>query len=242
VTRISLLILPVLLAACSEPGAERIGKVIEGPLSGDRAISATDSGGEPLARVGSDGFRVVIQPSFGRYRYYLSLRRLPAGCLPRARQRDDGPDRGQDCGPGRISARRIDQNDGKVRTAEFFVPGEEVDALVGDLDARLTRWRGTDTVTFDGTRVSLERVRNRSVRSVDTNNDEPDNPASQLRRDLHRILLAYGPTGFAPRSTDWSVRSVAERDSCNNPELATPLDRGFGVGDSDCDAAKRWPR
>lgn len=241
--RWTLLILPVLLAACSEPSAEVIDKVIDGPLSGDRAISASDAGGGQLSSVGSDGFRVLIEPSFGRYRYYLSFRQLPSGCLLRARQRRDGSDSGRVCGPGRIHVRRIDQNDGQVLTAEFFIPGEEADTLLEDLDARLTRWRGTDTLTYDGTGVSLERVRNGSVISIDTNHVGPDNPASQLLGDLQRILLAYGPSGFAPRSGNWSVRSAEpEDDLCNHPELATPLNRGFGVGDSDCDASKRWSK
>jgi len=238
--RIALLTLSVLLTACSERAAQ----VIDGPLPEDRAISLSDSGGERLATVGADGFRMLIAPSFGHYRYYLSLRRLPAGCVPRSRQRDDGADAGRGCGPALLNVRRIDQKVGQVRAATFFIPGEEAEALVEELDARLDQWRGTNARWSDGTGVALERVRNGRVRSMDTNQpafDAPDNPAAQLKGDLHRILLAYGPGGFAPRSSDWQVRGAEpEDDPCNQPELATPLNQGFGVGDSDCDAARRW--
>lgn len=243
--RWALLTLPVVLAACSEPSAGPVDEVVDGPLSDHRAIPASDAGGETLPSIGADGFRVLIRPTFGRYRYYVSFRQLPAGCLPRARQRQDGSDGQRVCGPGQIIARRIDRSGGQVLTAKFLIPVEEAEALTEELDTRLDRWRGTDAGWTDGTDVALERVRNGRVVSMDSNQpafDGPDNPAAQLIGDLQRTLLAYGPTGFAPRSSNWDVRMAAEaEDSCNDPGLATPLDRGFGIGNSDCEAAKRWP-
>ena len=232
----------LLLAACSDRSAE----IAEGPLAGDAAIPADVAGGERLADLGAEGLRVLIQPSFGRYQYYLSLRREPQDCLPRELRRKDGSDDARACGPARIRARRIDRSDGRIQSALFFLPVEESDNLFEELDARLRSWGGANSMWTDGTSISLERVRQSRIRSMTSNQPasaDGDNPAAQLQGDLLRALLAYGPVGFAPRSADWHVRHEQDsEDPCNTPALATPLDRGFGTGDSDCDAAARWPR
>lgn len=230
----------LLLASCSD----RNSKIVEGPLTGDEAIPADVAGGERLADLGTEGLRVLIEPSFGRYRYYLSLRRSPRDCLPRDIRSDDGSDAARACGPTRVRARRIDQRAGRVQVAGFFLPAEESDDLFETLDARLQTWRGTTSLWLDGTGVSLERVRQGRVRSMTSNQPasaDDGNPAARLRDDLLRILLAYGPAGFAPRAGDWNVRhGQSAEDPCNDTALATPLDRGFGAGDSDCDATARW--
>lgn len=240
--RAAVLILSLALWGCGDRNPHRSG-TIDGPLSGNHAIPERASGGETLADLGPDGVRVLIAPTFGRYAYYLSLRRLPAGCLPRDRRPDDGSADGRACGPSRVDVRRIDQFDKSVATARLFLPPEESDALFDTLDARLGRWRGSNSGGTDGTGIDLERVRDGRVTSLSSNvYAGPEHPAALLSRDLHRILLAYGPDGFAPRSYDWNVRQPGDnRDPCNDPALATPLDRGFGLGNSDCDAAKRWP-
>ncbi|MBX3594663.1 hypothetical protein [Sphingomonas sp.] len=190
-----------------------------------------------------DGVRVLIAPTFGRYAFYLSLLRLPTGCPPRDRRPDDSSADSRACGPSRVDVRRIDQFDKSVATSRLFLPPEESDTLFATLDTRLTRWRGSNLGGTDGTGIALERVRDGRVTSMSSNiSAGADNPAVMLSGDLHRILLAYGPDGFPPRSWDWNVRQPGdERDPCNEPALATPLERGFGLGDSDCDAAKRWP-
>jgi hypothetical protein len=231
----------LLLAACSDRNAE----ITEGPLNGHAAIPADVAGGEQLSDLGTDGLRVLIQPSFGRYHYYLSLRRLPQDCLPRELRRRDGSDSARACGPTLIRARRIDRGDRRFRDALFVLPVEESDNLFEELDARLRTWRGARSRWLDGTGISLERVGQGRVRSMTSNQPalaDGDNPAAQLQGDLLRILLAYGPAGFAPRRADWNVPLDEEaEDPCNDPALAMPLDRGFGTGNSDCDATARWP-
>ena len=240
--RVAIIILGFALYGCGDRDPHRSGTVA-GPLRGDYAISRQASGGETLTAFGQDGLRVLIAPSFGRYHYYLSLRQLPSGCLPRDRLPDDGSADGCSCGPARVDVRRIDQTDRRIATARFVVPPEEGELLLARLNAPLERWHGENFSTLDGTVVAIERVRAGQTMSMSSNTyaTDPANPAPQLSTDLHRILLAYGPTGFAPRSGDWHVpHDPIGEDPCNDPALATPLDRGFGVGDSDCDAAKRW--
>ncbi len=213
-------------------------------LSGRLAISSDASGGEKLSDLGRDGLRVLIEPSFGRYAYYVTLRWVPAGCIPRDRAKRDGSDGARLCHASHFRVRRIDAASGAVAAAQFHVPREDSDALVEQLDIRLAQWKGPNFASTDGTGVSIERVRDRQVRSMHSNGSpqlDIDNPAAQLRGDLLRILLAYGPTGFAPRAENWHVdRPAEDRGGCS-PGLAHPLDRGFGAGNSDCDAAKHWP-
>ena len=230
-------------SGCGDRNPHRSGTV-EGPLRGDRAISLQASGGETLSAFGQDGLRVLIEPSFGRYSYYLSLRQLPAGCVPRARRPHDGSADARGCGPARVDVRRIDQTNASIATARFFLPPEEGDMLLERLDAQLARWNGDNSGGTDGTGIDFERVRDGRTTSMSSNSysDDPGNPAVALAIDLHRALLAYGPRGLAPRSWDWHVaRDDESGGPCETLDLATPLDQGFGVGDSPCDAAKRWP-
>jgi hypothetical protein len=241
--RAAILILGLALYGCSDRDPHRSGTVA-GPLRGDYAISSQASGGETLAALGQDGLRVSIAPSFGRYHYYLSLRPLPAGCIPRDRLPDNGSGDGRGCGPVRVDVRRIDQTDQSIAAVRFLLPPEEGEMLLSRLDARLERWRGNNFGMLDGTGVDIERVRDGRTTSMSSNAYaiDPGNPVPQLSTDLQRVLLAYGPTGFAPRESGWHVRDdPAREDPCNRPGFATPLDRGFGAGNSDCDAAKRWP-
>ena len=213
-------------------------------LSGRLAISSEASGGEKLSDLGREGLRVLIEPSFGRYAYYVTLRWVPAGCIPRDRAKRDGSDSARLCHASHVRARRIDAATGAIALAQFHVPREDGDAVLEQLDARLAQWKGPNFASTDGTSVSLERVRDGQVRSMSSNSSPSygiDNPAAQLRGDLLRILLAYGPAGFAPRAEDWHVDRPGEDWGACRPGLAAPLDRGFGTGDSDCDAAKRWP-
>lgn len=213
-------------------------------LSGRLAISSEASGGEKLSDLGRDGLRVLIEPSFGRYAYYATLRWTPSGCIPRARARTDGSDRARICQASRVRVRRIDAASGTVAFAQFHVPRQDSDALVEQLDIRLARWEGPNFVSTDGTGVSLERVRDGQTRSMSSNGSpqfDVNNPAAQLRGDLLRILLAYGPAGFAPRAEDWHVDRPGDDWGGCSPGLAQPLDRGFGAGNSDCYAAKQWP-
>lgn len=241
--RIAVAILSVALWGCSDRNPHRSG-TIDGPLSGDRAIPTRASGGERLADVGNEGLRVLIAPSFGRYAYYFSLRRQPTGCIARARLPHDVSAEARACGASRVHVRRIDQFDRTVAASHFFLPPEESDAFFEELDLRLSRWKGSNYGGTDGTGIEVERVSAGRVTSMSSNASaaHPDNPAAQVSGDLHRILLAYDPSGFAPRSYNWDVREAGDtEDPCNNQALATPLDRGFGIGNSDCDAAKRWP-
>lgn len=213
-------------------------------LSGRLAISSAASGGEKLTDLGRDGLRVLIEPSFGRYAYYVALRWVPSGCIPRDRAKSDGSVRARLCQASHVRVRRIDADSGKVALAEFYATRQDGDALLEQLDARLAQWKGPNFPSTDGTGVSLERVRDGQVRSMRSNSSPSygiDNPAAQLRGDLLRILLAYGPAGFAPRAEDWHVDRPGEDWGGCSPGLATPLNRGFGAGDSHCDAAKRWP-
>ncbi|RYD61801.1 MAG: hypothetical protein EOP58_14235 [Sphingomonadales bacterium] len=214
------------------------------PLSGRFSISSDASGGETLTDFGQDGLRVLIEPSFGRYAYYLTLRWIPSGCIPRDRAKPTGSERARMCQASHIRVRRIDAASGATALARFHVPREDGDAVLEQLDARLVRWQGPNFASTDGTSVSLERVRNGEVRSMSSNASpqfDVDNPAAQLRGDLLRILLAYGPAGFAPRAENWHVDPPGENWGGCSRGLAQPLDRGFGTGNSDCDAAKRWP-
>lgn len=237
--------LAIALAGCSSGGKDAYFRgTIDGPLAGDRAIPSGLSGGEKLSDLGAEGLRALVRPTFGRYAYYLSFQRLPPGCLPRDRLRSDGSNRSQACGTTRVRVRRTDQFDHSAATAGFFLPVEESDDLFEELDARLARWHGINFGGTDGTGVDVERVRDGRATSMSSNaspSRDRDNPAAQLRGDMLRILLAYGPAGFAPRSGSWDVRPPQDDgDPCNNPALAEPLDRGFGTGNSDCDAAARW--
>ncbi len=241
--RAAVLILSLALWGCGDRNPHRSG-TIDGPLRGDYAISRQASGGETLAALGQDGLRVQIAPSFGRYSYYVAVRQLPAGCLPRVRRPGDGSADARGCGPARVDVRRIDQTNRTIATAHFFLPPEEGEMLLERLDARLDRWTGDNSGGTDGTGIDIERVRAGRTTSMSSNSysDDPGNPAVPLSIELHRALLAYGPRGFAPRSWDWHVARDDELGvPCEALDLAKPLDRGFGVGDSQCDAAKRWP-
>ncbi|MBA4760222.1 hypothetical protein [Sphingomonas sp.] len=237
-----------LVATGSDAQERRYDPQLEGTvtvaLSGRLAIPSAASGGETLADLGQDGLRVLIEPSFGRYAYYVTLRWVPSGCIPRDRARPTGADGARMCRAAHVHVRRNDAASGATALARFHIPREDGDAVLEQLDARLARWQGPNFASTDGTGVSLERVRAGHVRSMRSNSSpqyDIGNPAAQLRGDLLRILLAYGPAGFAPRAEDWHVDPPgADWGGCS-PGLAAPLDRGFGAGNSGCDAAKHWP-
>ncbi len=189
-------------------GPERTGRYASGPLDD---LYVVERAKLKLASLMQDGaMRLQIAPSFGRYDYVLDFTPQPVGCLMMWRDRDfDDAEVKRRCGIIAVRVwRSASDNADSQRPAEsraFYVPEDDYRDVMQSFNSRLTGWRGRRSGMMDGTWVGLEQFYKGKMGSMTANVGEmpADNPLSQLARDAQRLAMAYGPSGFFPRSYDW---------------------------------------
>lgn len=123
----------------------------------------------------------------------------------------------------------------QAQTWRFVVPEEDFRDVIHAFDRAASHWRGDNVMVCDGTSIDIERVHAGTVSSMSTNAlhaMSPGNPGAQLLPDVQRLVLAYGPSGVAPRSYDWTVASDAGH-ACT-AGLASADPDGVGTGDDAC--------
>ena len=196
----------------------------------------------PLSSLGPEGLRVFIEPSFGEYRYLVDFAPLPRGCymIPAGGDVDEGRWRRSGC--AMVAARLIRMPNGdaqpgipQAQTWRFVVPEEDFRDIIHAFDRAASHWRGDDVIVCDGTGVGIERVHAGAISSMWTNamrDNSPGNPGAQLLPDVQRLVLAYGPSGVAPRSYDWTVSS--DLGHACSAGLASPDPDGVGAGNDGC--------
>ena len=202
-----------------------------------------------LAPPVQDGaIRLQIAPAFGRYDYVLDFTPRPANCLMLWRDRDfDDAEIKRRCDIIAVrvwrSASENEDNQEAAESRAFYVPEEDYRDVIQSFNSRLKSWRGRRLGMTDGTWVGLEQSHKGRIGSMTANAGEmpSDNPLSQLTRDAHRLVLAYGPTNFFPRSYDW--HSIADPSAPCWGKLAGVDPNGMGEGDDACAASfKAKPR
>ncbi|HZF95605.1 MAG TPA: hypothetical protein VEZ20_12130 [Allosphingosinicella sp.] len=238
-----------LLAGCERremPGwwPEALG----GPIPHDRLADAPlaeklHPNLEPLATLGRSGMRVSISPSFGVYHFVVDFLPRPHDCDLAARTEGDG------C--GEVVARytvigRDEAPPPAVRRFNFHVPEEEYREAVAAFDRLAERWRGSRTGLLDGTSIGIEQFRGGRLRSMRSNSSahfEPDSPSAALAVHVHRLLLAYGPTGAVPRNAGFTVEPRDDDDyPCMAQTFDTPDPDGLGAGADACARQIAAPR
>lgn len=185
--------------------------------------------------------RLQVAPSFGVYDYVLDFTPQPAGCLMMWNIRDlNEADIKRRC---QIISARIwrsaSENEGTpmpVESRAFYLPTGDYQDALQSFNERLKGWKGSDGLTVDGTWIGFEQVHgNRHGSMTDNASESPvENPLPQLVRDMQRLVLAYGPAGFFPRSYDW--HSIADPDNPCSVGLAGTDPDGMGTGDDACAA------
>ncbi|MDP8995113.1 MAG: hypothetical protein M3N07_09070 [Pseudomonadota bacterium] len=215
-------------------GREAPGKLADGPL-GESAHPRL----EPLTTVGRDGMRVSISPSFGDYRFLVDFVPQPLDCYLAAGS-EFNQQRWEREGCHWIAVRYsvIGPGEGpeaNLRRYDFIVPEEEFRGAVAQFNRLARRWRGGEGAVLDGTSVGIEQYRRGRLRSMATNAPlaiEPSNPAANLLLEVHRLLLAYGPSGAVPLNGSFAVGGPAS--SCMARTFNAPDPDGFGAGDDPC--------
>jgi hypothetical protein len=223
-------------------GPHRSDAIVRAPLSAQRLHEYGWNNYPPLATLGPEGLRIFIAPSFGAYRYLVDFAPRPRGCymIPADGNVDDERWRNSGCRFVAVRLIRMENasdqpNPPQAQSWRFIVPEEDFREVVGAFDRAAARWQGDDAIVCDGTAVHVERVHAGWVTSISTNEDRwmaPSNPGALLLPDIQRLVLAYGPSGVAPRSYDWTVSP--DHDSACTAGLNTPDPDGVGAGDDAC--------
>ncbi len=244
------LILPILLvlglAACERqhmPGwlPEAIGgpirhdKLFDGPLRLPVIENGARRGMPPLESLRPNGIRVSIAPTFGDQAFIVDFVPQPLNCyLP-----DDGnfvetrwPHEG--CAYIRVDYSIIDQRDDRApaQRHRFIIPEEAFRVAVIEFNGLAEQWRGSHQGWTDGTMVGIEQYRGGRLRSIESNAPY-SHPVAAFTHQVHRLLLAFAPTGTVPRSYDFTIETLAEYP-CQGTSFNVADADGFGVGDDPC--------
>jgi len=120
-----------------------------------------------------------------------------------------------------------------ARHYRFIVPIEDFADIAKDFATLASRWRGGEGGMLDGTSITVEAWREGHLRSIMTNETQPDNPAAMTALGVHRMLLAYAPSGTVPRARSFDIADDGSYP-CQTPGFATSDPDGLGVGDDAC--------
>lgn len=239
-------VLALTLTGCSEQKARHANDVVfEDTLAeacGEDCLfwsETDDDRGVP----GTDGLRVYIEPSFGEFYYRFEIVPQPEGCIT-VWPDEEFAEHKNYCAHYLVRMRKQASQNGQPSTAadfedfRFILPQEDARELLGVSDRLAQTWTGDRSVTLDGTSIAFELTKRGKTRSMISNESlvtDHRNPAAWIGAEMHRLALAYGPTGHIPRLYDWhSNESDDGRFPCNNPGLNVPDPDGFGVGDDTC--------
>lgn len=232
--RPGLLVLPFILGACGFFANDKVENV---PLSKNSEAKYTGEEDWPaLQSKGSDALRVLIRPSFGRYNYRFDFVPLKAGCRIYDAEIDRGVERPESsyCGEVAVTGYRTDTGAEFAATPfRFVVPAADFGRLFENLQHRMARWRGTRKNWTDGTSIAVELHNRGKISSMVSNDISPENPMQALSAPLQAMILAYGPSGMFPRSSDWHSFVDPDRP-CDTPGINEKDADGFGIGDDAC--------
>lgn len=192
---------------------------------------------------GADGLRVYIEPSFGEFDYRFEIVPQPQGCITIWPDEDFAENKDY-CGHYLVRMRKqVSRNSRSVAQAQFedfrfVLPQEDARQLLGVSDRLAQAWVGGRSGTLDGTSIAFELTKRGKTRSMISNESldtDHRNPAAWIGAEMHRLALAYGPTGQIPRRYDWHSNLHGDpRFACNDPGQNTPDPDGFGVGHDAC--------
>lgn len=193
----------------------------------------------PLGTLGRDGMRVTIAPSLSVYAFAVDFVPRPFNCfIPSPDYRFPESERSRLCRYVEVNYSIVGRGPRAIpiRRFVFRIPEEEYRDAIAEFDQRARHWRGSGGPGTDGTGVAVEQFRGGRLRSMRTNSSVgyfPDNPAMQVLPYVHRMLLAYGPTGAVPISESFTVGDGAY-DPCLPSTFNTPDPDGFGTGGDPC--------
>ncbi len=227
-------------------GQKRTGQYFDGSLEDGYVIKRAKLELPSLTQDGA--IRLQIAPSFGQFDYVLDFTPQPSGCLMWRRNRNLSlTEVKNSCQIIAVSVwRSASENVGALKSLEkrrFFVPEEDYRDAILSFNERLKNWHGRRLGMADGTWLGLEQLHRGKVGSMTANAGEwsSDNPLSQLVRDVQRLAIAYGPTGFFPRSYDW--HNLSDPDYACGMGFAGADPDGMGAGGDVCAALlKAKPR
>lgn len=203
-----------LVSACEDQKSDvveavRYHQVYEGTLRescGDHCHGWSETDND-IGPIGRDGLRVYIEPSFDDFALRFEILPQPSGCA--VRWDDAAPAQANDyCTGFLVRMRKLAISEqGAVqlpmpRDYSFLLPSKDSNALFSIADRSLDRWRGSTTISLDGTDISLELHKNGRTRSLSSNEDEysePTDPAAQVGAELRKLVRAYGPKDGLPR-------------------------------------------
>lgn len=239
-------VLALVLTGCNKQKARDAGDgVFEGTLAeacGEDCLFWSETDDERRVQ-GTDGLRAYIKPSFGDFSYRFEIVPQPQGCITIWPDEQISEDKNY-CAHYLVRLRKQVSQNGQPRTASqfedfrFILPQEDARELLGVADRLAQDWTGGRSFTLDGTSIGFELTKRGKTRSMISNeplDTDHRNPAAWVGAELHRLALAYGPTGQIPRRYDWhSSDSDDGRFPCNNPGLNVPDPDGFGTGDDAC--------
>lgn len=223
-------------------GPERSGKYVDGPLKEAYVVERAKLKLPPLTQDGA--IRLQVAPSFGLYDYVLDFTPQPAGCLMWWQDQNlSDAEMKRTCKIVAVhvwrSASQSDTVPGMVDHRKFYVPLDDYTDAIESFNDRVSDWRGGRSAILDGTGLNLEHSYQGKIGSMIANAGErpSENPLSQFARDIHRVVLAYGPTGFFPQNARWRNRYDPDYP-CNGGLAGTDPD-GMGAGDDACAAKLR---
>lgn len=239
-------VLALILTGCNEPKArDAANGMFEGTLAeacGEDCLFWSETDNERGVQ-GTDSLRAYIEPSFGEFSYRFEIVPQPQGCITIWPDEKFAEDQSY-CAHYLVRMRKQVSQNGQPRTVSefedfrFILPQEDARELLGVADRLAQDWTGDRSFALDGTTIGFELTKRGKTRSMISNgslHDDHRNPAAWVGAELHRLALAYGPTGQIPRSYDWhSFTDQDGRFACNSRGLNVPDPDGFGTGDDAC--------
>lgn len=154
------------------------------------------------------GMRARFDPSFGAYRYIITFKPLPKGCVVPSIEPSVIPETIENwCRKAAVKAvRKSIDGAAPPEIREFEVPATEYYDAFGRLRYLWDNESLHELMGTDGTDVGIEIRTDRGLMSFGTNDrSSPKSPTARINNDILRMMLAYGPDKFFPCGLDWRV-------------------------------------